>query len=300
VFESAVGVNPYSAEWTGLRNFISSMGTDRVIAGDYVKYDQFVHSSLTYSGFKILMEVAEWAGFDEEDLMVMRGLATDTCNPIYELDGLWLKFGGSSPSGHGLTVVINGIVGSLYARIAYYDLLYKYLREHGAGEFEQDIMSFRKHVALMTYGDDNVMSVSPKAHFFNHTTYQAAKVYGLDYTMADKDAKSVPYITMDQATFLKRSWVYSEKHGRYYAPLDVESIYKMLHTFNVSSKVDSEQQLADILRAANQEFYMHGDQVFGDARDKLEQIANKHELNHYMPQGALPTLMEMDQWFGDM
>jgi len=301
VFESAVGINPYSAEWTKLRNFIASKGEERIIAGDYVKYDQFVHSSLTYAGFKILIEIAEWAGYDEEDLMVMRGLATDTCNPLYELDGLWLKCGGSSPSGHGLTVVINGLVGSFYARIAYYDLLYEYLKKHGAAEFDQGITSFRKHVALMTYGDDNVMSVSEAAHFFTHTTYQAAlKKYGLDYTMAEKEAESVPYIAMDQATFLKRSWVYSEKHKRYYAPLEKDSIFKMLHTYNVSKKVEAKQQLADILRAANQEFYMHGDETFVSARDKLEQIASKHELHHYMADCALPSLQEMDAWFGDM
>lgn len=292
VFESAVGVNPYSGEWTRLYKYISSFGVDRIIAGDYEKYDQFVHSSLTYAAFKILIEIAKIAGFDEEDLMVMRGLATDTCNPLYELDGLWLKIGGSSPSGHGLTVVINGIVNSFYARIAFYMV---------AISLNKPCFDFNKYVAFMSYGDDNVMSVSEEASFFTHCSYQEAlKSFGLNYTMANKTAESVPYIHMREATFLKRSWVYSEKFGRYLAPLEEDSIFKMLHTYTLSKAVPKEQQLADILRSANQEFFMHGEEKFTSARDKLEQIASEFELKHYLPNNTLPDLLQMEEWYGDM
>lgn len=295
VFESAVGVNPYGYDWTKLYKYITKYGTTRIVAGDYEKYDQFVHSSLTYAAFKLLIQIAEWAGFDEEDLMVMRGLATDTCNPLYELDGLWLKFGGSSPSGHGLTVVLNGIVNSFYARMAWWEL-------HPTAMVPvEPVADFNKHVAFMSYGDDNVMSVSEETPWFNHCTYQSALAkYGLNYTMADKTAESVPYIAMQDATFLKRTWVYSEQHGRYLAPLEEDSIFKMLHTFVVSKVSPKEQQLADILRSANQEFYMHGKTRFLDARDKLEQIASEYELKHYLPGGQLPSLEEMDSWYAEM
>lgn len=296
VFESAVGTNPYSSEWTKLHKYITKHGIKRIVAGDYEKYDQFVHSMLTYAAFKLLMQIAEWAGFDEEDLMVMRGLATDTCNPLYELDGLWLKFGGSSPSGHGLTVVLNGIVNSFYARMAWFDI-----QEEQNLEIRLPIASFNKLVAFMSYGDDNIMSVSDEADWFNHCTYQKSLAkYGLNYTMADKTAESVPYISMDEANFLKRKWVYSEKYGRYLAPLELDSIYKMLHTFVVSKVSPKEQQLADILRSANQEFFMHGEEAFASARDKLVQIASEYELSHYLPGGQLPDLEEMDSWYREM
>jgi hypothetical protein len=294
VFESAVGTNPYSSEWTKLYKYITKHGIDKIVAGDYEKYDQFVHSSLTYAAFKLLMQIAEWAGFDEEDLMVMRGLATDTCNPLYELDGVWLKFGGSSPSGHGLTVVLNGIVNSFYARMAWFD------QRVQLGKKEEN-SEFNNHVAFMSYGDDNIMSVSDKTPWFNHCTYQSSLAkFGLNYTMADKTTASVPYIDMRDANFLKRKWVYSEQFERYLAPLEMDSIYKMLHTFVVSKVSPKEQQLADILRSANQEFYMHGKEQFLSARDKLEQIASEFELSHYLPGGQLPSLEEMDSWYGEM
>jgi hypothetical protein len=153
----------------------------------------------------------------------------------------------------------------------------------------------------MSYGDDNVMSVSVKTPWFNHCTYQQSLAkYGLNYTMADKTAESVPYISMKETSFLKRTWVYSEQHGRYLAPLEKDSIFKMLHTFLVSKVSPKEQQLADILRSANQEFYMHGKETFLDARDKLEQIASEYELKHYLPGGQLPNLEEMDSWYREM
>jgi len=295
VFESAVGTNPYGPEWTKLYEFIAQHGIERVIAGDYEKYDQFVHSMLTYAAFKVLILIAEWAGFDEEDLMIMRGLATDTCNPVYELDGLWLKFGSSSPSGHGLTVVLNGIINSFYARIAYY------VTRNKQGVTTEETKDFNDVVAFMSYGDDNVMSVSEKAKFFNHCTYQEAlKVYGLNYTMADKTTESVPYIHMKEASFLKRTWVWSEEFGRYMAPLEQSSIFKMLHTFTVSKVSSRQQQLADILRSANQEFFMHGDQIFTESREKLMKIAEKFELTHFMPGCSLPTLDEMKSWYAAM
>ncbi len=84
------------------------------------------------------------------------------------------------------------------------------------------------------------------------------------------------------------------------APLEEDSIFKMLHTFVISKVSPKEQQLADILRSANQEFFMHGTTRFCDARDKLEQIANEYELNHYLPGGRLPDLEEMVVWYRDM
>jgi hypothetical protein len=150
----------------------------------------------------------------------------------------------------------------------------------------------------MSYGDDNVMTVHERASFFNHCTYQEAlKDYGLNYTMADKTAESVPYIDFKDASFLKRTWVWSDEYQRHMAPLDKDSIFKMLHTFTVSKVAPREQQLADILRSANQEFFMHGDEVYANAREKLMTIAKKYDIAHFLPDSALPTLSEMKEWY---
>lgn len=290
LFESAVGINCYSREWTRLYTYIVTFGHTRIIAGDYEKYDQYVANMMTYAAFKLLLIIARWAGFDDEDITVMIGLMTETCSPLYECDGSWMMFAGSTPSGHSLTVVINGLVNSMYARISFY-----VMRPDGS------TYTFSAHVAFMSYGDDNIMSVDEQVPWYTHTTYQSALArYGLNYTMADKSGESVPYIDMEQATFLKRSWVYDPRYGRYKCPLDMKSISKMLHSMLVSGAVSKQQQLADILRSANQEFFMYDQPIFEKAHESLVQIAKEFDLCHFLPDCKLPGWQDLDVWYRDI
>jgi sulfate adenylyltransferase subunit 1 (EFTu-like GTPase family) len=59
---------------------------------------------------------------------------------------------------------------------------------------DKQCTSFKKSVSLMTYGDDNVMGVCKSIPWFNHTAIvEVLKSIGVEYTMADKESKSVPY-----------------------------------------------------------------------------------------------------------
>ena len=110
-----------------------------------------------------------------------------------------MEFFGTNPSGHPLTVIINCIVNSLYMRYAYSKL-------NPDGEMCSD---FQNKVHLLTYGDDNILNVCPTIPWFNHTSIQAAIAkIGVEYTMADKEAESLPYIHINECSFLKRSWRY--------------------------------------------------------------------------------------------
>lgn len=289
LFESAVGASCVGKDWDDLRHIITKFGEERIVAGDYSKFDQFVTNAITLASFKILIAICMWAGYDEEDRIVMEALATEVCNPLYEMNGLWVMFGSSTASGHSLTVVINGLNNSLYMRMAFYAIA-----PIGFAE------AFHDCVALMTYGDDNVMSIREDCVWFNHTSIQAwLAQYGITYTMADKEAESVPYIHINDATFLKRSWVWDPELRLYRCPLERASIFKMLHTVQVSKTETVEQQLGNIISTANREFFQFGKQIFEEAREKLIKVATTHELMHYVPNSHLETHEELSQWLVD-
>jgi hypothetical protein len=195
IFEASIGCVAQSREWEDIQKFITRFGDNRMIAGDYKAFDKRMPATVILAAFDIIREVCRLSGnFTDEDLKVMTGVAFDTAFPLVDLNGDLVEFFGSNPSGHPLTVVINSLVNSLYVR-------YSYAILNPAGETAAD---FKENVALQTYGDDNVMGVSSTCTWFNHTSLaNALASVGIVYTMADKEAVSVPFIHISQVSFLK-------------------------------------------------------------------------------------------------
>lgn len=287
LFETAVGTNCMSYEWTKLHDHIFKYGSERCIAGDYAKYDQKFSVKINLASFKLLLTLLVRAGYNEQQINTCVVLMTETAIGVYDVNGEWIMFAALNPSGHGLTVVINGLGNSLYVRCGYYLM-----------KPPNEVSPFHERVALMTYGDDNVMSVHEEAPWFTHTTLQAAmKEFGMDYTMADKTAESVPYIHESECSFLKRSWVWSEDHGRYLCPLEKLSIFKTLTVMKRSEVLTSEQQVAELIANANREFYFYGQHEFEVAHKKLATIAGGCGVLYHLPGSKLQSYSELENWF---
>jgi len=212
------GIVAQSKEWNELYVYLTQFGKDRIIAGDYGKFDKKMAASFILSAFEILIRLSKAAGWCDEDLMVLRCIAYDTAFPHVDFNGDYIEIQGN-PSGHPLTVIINCLVNSLYMRYAYMIISGK------------SVTTFQKYVKLATYGDDNVMGVSSECPNFNHSRIAVAmKLIGVEYTMAEKEAESVPYIHIDDSSFLKRKFVFDKDIGTIVAPLDSTSFDKMLTT----------------------------------------------------------------------
>jgi hypothetical protein len=107
-----------------------------------------------------------------------------------------LILNGTNPSGHALTVVINSICNSLYMRYAWLSIF---------GTLD----GFDEYVRLMTYGDDNCVSVHEKYQDkFNQVTVTAAlAAVGVVYTDAKKTGEAAPpFCEPDDVSFLKRGF----------------------------------------------------------------------------------------------
>jgi hypothetical protein len=294
--ECAVGINSQGPQWNKLMRHLSKFGKKRMVAGDFKAYDQHMSSTMTSIAFSTMIELAKHCdGYTTEDIKIMSNLVADVVHPMMCVNGDLVELLGSNPSGQNLTVYINSIVNSLYQRCVFYTI-------YPPGSL--DTTKFQDYVALMTYGDDNEMSVSEKAPLYNHT--HMMEVYasqGIEYTMADKDAESVPYITLEEADFLKRATVFRPEYsdpstrekGMYLAKLSEESIFKSLHC-NMLSKVVSKEEIArQCLDGALRELWFYGREHFEMRHEQFKNIVFEHEWQHIISPNFYKTFDEREE-----
>jgi hypothetical protein len=287
-FETAVGTNAQSVEWQEIYNYLhfaklddtslQDDGRANMIAGDYKSFDKKMSAQVILEAFDILITLCVMSGnYTQEDVNVLHCIAHDTAFALIDFNGDLVQFFGSNPSGHPLTVIINSIVNSLYVRLAYMDL-------HPYWEIDD----FNDNVRFISYGDDNVMM--SKVEWFNHTTIsnQLGKI-GIVYTMADKEAESVPFLPMNSISFLKRKWVWNTELESYLAPLEEESIEKMLTVWVRSKSISAEEQVMAVISSAVREYFFHGKEMFNQKRTMLKEIVDIKNLTLWEKKSTFPT-----------
>lgn len=288
VFEAAPGVNAHSLEWEEIYKYLTTWGTDRIIAGDYSAFDKTMPPIMITMAFEILARMCEKGGFSAEALTAVRTLGQDISFPLTNFFGDIVQFHGSNPSGHPLTVIVNSIANSLYMRYAYYIL-----------NPAKECTSFRSNVRLLTYGDDNICGVAPECDFFTHTGVQAAlSEIDIKYTMADKEAQSVPYININDASFLKRRFCYSASVGAVVARLEHDSISKMLTTCVKSKGLTLEQHSMEVMRAALTEYFFYPPELFERRRELFRSIFHAHRMQDMVEfERVMPTWNDLFRRF---
>lgn len=266
VSECAVGLNAQSPEWHEMMTHVGKYGTDRVLAGDYSKYDLRMPAQVLFAAFKVLMHIALRCGYSEYDLIIMHGIATDVCYPLMAYNGDVIQHFGSNPSGQNLTVYINCICNSLLFRCGARSIV---------GE---KCPKFSDICALITYGDDATSTVSKYYPQFNHVTYAAYLArHDIKFTLPDKgDTEATEYMSLSDSGFLKRDSVEVEGTGITCGALAEESIFKSLHCVIKSKAVTTAEQAIANLNGAAREFFFHGRAVYNTRCAQLQQVAAEH------------------------
>jgi hypothetical protein len=303
-FESAVGVNAAGKDWEYIADVLSSKsGGQRCGDGDYSAYDQKIRPEFSKAAFEILKYLLAQSGFPPDLLKIFDGFATECIYPIYDIDGLIVKLFGTGPSGHPLTVIINGLVNSLYMRYAYYSM-------HAADLPSGQIMTlgliplFHEMVALMTYGDDNGFDTSPEETMFNMISVaeELAKI-GVKYTGADKKVSTKPFKTLDEMSFLKRSFLVHPELKVRVGALDLDSINRSLLMSRGVPKgcPNSEAEItAQNMMGALGEAYLHGEEVYYRYRTMFQSLLDVRDSESYAIKDYYypPTVEELrDRYF---
>ncbi|QIN96625.1 MAG: hypothetical protein 1 [Marnaviridae sp.] len=284
--ECAVGVNCMGPDWSELGEHMKHFGEDRILAGDYSKYDLRMPAQVMFAAFRILMDMAAVCGYSEDDLCIMRGIATDVCYPVMSYNGDLIQHIGSNPSGQNLTVYINSVVNSLLFRCAFFAL--KGVQYKG---------SFRNVCKLMTYGDDVKGSVKPGHDDFNHL--YVAKFFAehdMKFTMPDKESVPTKFMSDADADFLKRKNVYCPETGYIMGALDENSIFKSLHS-NLKSKANTREKLAaDNIDGALREWFNHGRETYELRRQQMNRVAEEADISHMCSQLDKDFDYQVERW----
>jgi len=269
--ECAVGINAQGPEWDQLAKHVMRFGKDRILAGDYSKYDLRMPAQVMFGAFRIMMEIGRHCGYSERDLQIMEGIATDICYPLMAYNGDLIQHYGSNPSGQNLTVYINSIVNALLFRCAYYHT-YK---------DREDIPDFNEVCSLITYGDDAKSSVHELFPEFNHITVaKFLEERDMKFTMPDKESEPTPYMTDEEADLLKRANKYSEDIGMIMGALDEDSIFKSLHAVLKSKAITREQQAMQNIDGALREWFAYGRDHYERRREQMKEIAKRADISH--------------------
>jgi hypothetical protein len=111
--------------------------------------------------------------------------------------------------------------------------------------------------------------------------------------MADKNAPSIPYIHIDDCSFLKRTWRFDKQFGGYVAPLDHDSIEKMLMTWVRSKTISSQEQCVAVISSAVMEYAFYGEIVFEDKVRLLKRMCSELDLDMFVTPATFPSFNEL-------
>jgi hypothetical protein len=265
--ECLVGINATSKEWDELHSYVTSKSKDRMIAGDFSGFDTRMAAQITGAAAKVMLSWYEECGVIPDELKLIQGALSDIIHPNILFDGDLYRFANGNPSGNLITVQLNSICNSIMMRYVYYAMMPS-IKE-----------SFSQNVALATYGDDNAMSVRRHCGWFTHTSCQAEfEKLGIGYTMAQKDAKSRPYIGIEEVSFLKRSFVQHKDLGKIVAPIEVDSILKKFHYIKkpTESPLSPGEQFAAYADGSLREMFLYGRHDYEVFLIKLKNIVGKN------------------------
>lgn len=272
LFECAPGTNATSLEWDEMYHYLTKFGVDRLIAGDFRHFDKKMGAQWILAAFDVILRILEAAGWHTGSQTVVRTMAHDVAFPVMDANGDLVMYWGSNPSGIPITVILNSFVNALYMRYAWY------MSGH-------DLSTFKVHIALMTYGDDNAIGVSSHTTGFDHTVIvrEMAKI-GVGYTMADKGAASVPFINMTDITFLKRRWIYMPEVGSHVAQLERESIQKSLMFHIPSKSICVPAQMVAAMGTALREMFFYGREEYDQFKLLMQRLIRQQRWEAYAPE----------------
>ena len=265
----AVGINPYSLEWTKLAHRLQSKG-NLMIAGDFSNFDG---SLLMQVLVKICEKINEWYGDGDENQLIRSALWEHICNADILVRGEVIRKTHSQPSGNPLTVIINSLFNCIVMRIAY--MLLK--KEQGLPQ----TCDYLQFIADIVYGDDDIKSVSAKiSGWFNQLTLtDSLASIGLTYTDEAKTGKILPFKPLEDVAFLKRKFVI-QKDGTFMAPMDTVNVLEITNWIRGKSRKASTLENCE---QAIMELSLHSEQIYNYWTKRISEALTTAGLSLRIP-----------------
>lgn len=247
--EISIGTNVYSMDWTRTAQRLRSKG-NKVIAGDFSNFDGTLLVQILTDVVEI---INKFYNDGEENAQIRRILWKEIVNSVH-LNGddlyLWTH---SQPSGCPITAILNSLFNSISMRYVWMTVMPLEYRTMNA---------FNKHVAMVSYGDDNCVNISDEViELFNQLTIaDGYTTMGMTYTDEEKSGEMIPFRSLDEISYLKRRFVWNESEHQYLAPLDLGVVLEMVNW--VRGDFDHEERTTENLTTSAFELSLHGKDIF--------------------------------------
>lgn len=275
----APGINHYT-EWAVLAEELLSKGT-AIFDGDFSRFDAgeqpWIHEAILQYINRWYRQSPTWTEQEERvrnilwlDLVHSRHItgSHSSLNVVVQ----WNK---SLPSGHPLTTIVNSMYSLITIAGCYVSVTSSY--------------DMWDHCCVVTFGDDNITSVSEQRRdVFNQVSVasEMKTLFNLDYTAGNKSGTLVPYTDIHNVTFLKRSFAEDEPSNSliantpfvgWVAPLDPNSfLYEGYWYKNARAPMED---LKDRLNHTLGELALHPSHMWDEYAPKICSWADKNNIS---------------------
>jgi len=233
-----VGCNPFK-DWPAMYKRLSL--AEGVWAGDIGSYDGQMLPQVQMMLCKVLMKKGLCKSIIPEFLLTSMPYQIVGAN-----DDLTMTTH-SMPSGSFLTAIVNSLVNKCYTAMWYH-------REHPTGsvyDMNLDIIDY-------VYGDDKLNGVNKLGTNLNAVTMRDwFESMGMTFTDAKKQPISSPVQSLDEVSFLKRSFRYHSLIGDIVGPLDITTLYSGLSWYD--NNKDYGVVMRDKINSFQREIFLHED-----------------------------------------
>jgi len=242
----AIVINEYSTAWDKMARQILLYG-DNVGAGDFKSFDAYQRPDVHYA---ILDMINRWYG-DEEGNKVRTILWYEIVNSLHLNGSVIYEWVSSLASGGPITILVNCLYDQMQFRMCWIVVF-------GNCSF------FNDWVVLKVQGDDNVHScaLTITDRWNERVIQDNMALFGMQYGPEDKtkDVCDARMRSLEDVTFLKRSFVWDARLRRWVAPLSLDSVLEI--PFWVREGASSTADVENNLKICFEELSLHSEEVF--------------------------------------
>jgi len=271
---SLIGINMLSSDVDVLVKYLLEVthpSECAFLAGDFRNFDGTLMSCLLWEIYEIIEQ------FYGRESKITRALWLEITDSRQIFGSAVAHIAAGQPSGNPATTFIN----TMYNTSLLYLVISKILLAVGTSEAFEIRVDLTKHFRVVTYGDDNLMSFSPKLKrlIAPARITETMKTLGHTYTNDAKDGKELEYKYLSEVSILKRSFSLDKLHG-WIAPLELPSILECLNWDKVDTRKREEKRAQTIvnMRVAIRELSLHTQEIFEKYRQLILTSAERHGL----------------------
>jgi len=226
----AVGHNVHDFDWKWLHSHMFKFGRSKVFGGDIESQDFSTARWMLLCALEFFSEVF-CLKEGSEDFHLVASCLYSVMSTVHVCMGVSYHTWKGNSSGNWLTTFLNCLTTWVYFKTIFFVLK----KENG---FEGKFLDF---VSMGIYGDDNQGSTT--LDWFNNISISVLfkKLFNVGFTDPEKGLIIDPWLPKSKQIFLSRKMV--EDGGYVRAPLQLDSLFGMLHFVRAKDNIEAEEKL---------------------------------------------------------